>query len=456
MKNTSIWNEYELPKYESLKNNNECDVLIIGGGLSGVSLLYHLKNSGLKVILVERNRLGRGVTCRTTGKLTYFLDNVLIKVKKRKGLLSAKELVKAYKEGVNISRKIISKEMIDCDLEKNTAYIMASKKSDRKYLKELKSIYNDKNVILKDKDTLVCKDSYVFNPIKYMDGLLHSLNDNETIYENTLVYDVKKKGSSYLAKTMGGDIKCKRVVFAGFYPYFLFPMVFPFNVDLEKSYVSATKVNNSELTNGIIYDKPTMSYRYYKDYLIRLGETHNLGLNFKPKEKFQNLGKANYVWSNTDIMTIDGIPYAGEIKKNMYILTGYNTWGMAGSSIASKIVSDEIQGKENIYSKLFDPKRSMGIYRVMEWGKNTFTNPVAYIGGMVCKSDKVRYKNGIAEVTLKDGSKYVVKRKCSHLGCDLVYNEVEKTWDCPCHASRFDIDGKVIVGPSRYDVSVKK
>ncbi len=89
MKNTSIWNEYELPKYDSLKNNNECDVLIIGGGLSGVSLLYHLKNSGLKVILVERNRLGRGVTSRTTGKLTYFLDNVLIKVKKRKGISKA-------------------------------------------------------------------------------------------------------------------------------------------------------------------------------------------------------------------------------------------------------------------------------------------------------------------------------------------------------------------------------
>ena len=194
----------------------------------------------------------------------------------------------------------------------------------------------------------------------------------------------------------------------------------------------------------------------------RIGETHNLGLSFKPQEKFTNLvnnKKIDYLWSNTDIMTIDGMPYAGKIKKNMYILTGYNTWGMAGSSIASKIVSDEIQGKKNIYSKLFDPKRSMGIYRLIEWGKDTLTNLVAYIGGMVCKSDKVIYKkiNGekVAEVTLKDGSKHIVKRKCPHLGCDLIYNEVEKTWDCPCHASRFNIDGKVIVGPSRYDISIK-
>ena len=151
--------------------------------------------------------------------------------------------------------------MIDCDLEKNTAYIIASKKSDRKYLEELKNIYNDKNIYLKDKDALVCKDSYVFNPIKYMNGLLHSLNASTEIYENTLVYDVKKKGNRYLVKTMGGDIKCEKIVFAGFYPYFLFPMVFPFNVDLEKSYVSAVKVNKQELTNGITYDKPTMSYR---------------------------------------------------------------------------------------------------------------------------------------------------------------------------------------------------
>ena len=94
-----------------------------------------------------------------------------------------------------------------------------------------------------------------------------------------------------------------------------------------------------------------MSYRYYHNYLIKLEESHNLGLNFNYAEKFNKLidkEKIDYVWSNTDIMTIDGMPYAGKIKPNMYILTGYNTWGMAGSSIAAKNVSDEIVGIKNV------------------------------------------------------------------------------------------------------------
>ena len=199
-----------------------------------------------------------------------------------------------------------------------------------------------------------------------------------------------------------------------------------------------------------------MSYRYYQNYLLKLEKSHNLGLNFNPSKKFKALpSNSTYLWSNTDIMTIDGIPYAGKIKENMYILTGYNTWGMAGSSIASKIVSDEILGKENIYSKLFAPKRNMGIYRIIKWGKNIFTNSYAYLGSMLYKNPQVAYKKNSASVTL-NGTKHIVKRKCPHLGCNLIYNEVEKTWDCPCHASRFNLDGKVISGPSRYDISVKR
>ena len=164
------------------------------------------------------------------------------------------------------------------------------------------------------------------------------------------------------------------------------------------------------------------------------------------------------MWSNTDIMTNDGFPYIGLIDDNLLIGTGYNTWGMTNGILAGKILADIILGNDNEYIELFNPKRiniaSIG-GAVMDSGYNVS----GYINGILTDSDYIRYEmvdgKEIAIYSDSEGE-HKVLTKCPHMGCRLIFNEVEKTWDCPCHASRFDIDGKCISGPSNRDIGVNK
>ena len=162
----------------------------------------------------------------------------------------------------------------------------------------------------------------------------------------------------------------------------------------------------------------------------------------------------NYLWSNIDIITNDGLPYIGRLKDNMLIGTGYNTWGLANGVLAGKILADIIIGDNNEYINLFNPNR-LNMSQVTGYFVNSIKNLQGYFNGIIKKDNYIVYKkvNGIKVMEYNDNrKKYVVRRKCPHLGCNLVFNKVEKTWDCPCHGSRFDIVGKCISGPANEDI----
>lgn len=166
----------------------------------------------------------------------------------------------------------------------------------------------------------------------------------------------------------------------------------------------------------------------------------------------------DYIWSNIDIMTNDNLPYIGEIKDNMFISTGYNTWGMTNGILGGYIVSELIKGNNSMYSELFNPNRNI-VGNVLEIVKNSYYSIEGIINGFLNKNNNVEYKkiDGVSIAIYKDAEgEHIVYRKCPHMGCNLIFNEVEKTWDCPCHGSRFDIDGKCISGPANRDISYKK
>ena len=168
--------------------------------------------------------------------------------------------------------------------------------------------------------------------------------------------------------------------------------------------------------------------------------------------------KFKYMWSNIDIITGDNVPYVGEIKNNLFIATGYNTWGMTNSSIASVVIRDLILGHDNKYKDLFDPKRGVKISSLpLVFGSNFKSYAESKIDVSKSWYDKVRIEERdgkkVGVYTDDNNNEHVVCIKCPHMGCNLFFNEVDKTWDCPCHGSRFDIDGKVIDGPSNYNIS---
>ena len=181
--------------------------------------------------------------------------------------------------------------------------------------------------------------------------------------------------------------------------------------------------------------------RTYKNYLVYLSNSHSINQDICDKDHFRELLKKvkdldlepEYLWSNIDIMTSDGLPFIGSLKENMLIGTGYNTWGLTNGFLAGKILSDIIMKRDNPYISLFSPHR-----------KNK-KNMISYVSNS--------YKNidGFIKGYLKSSSSYI----CPHLGCKLIYNEVENTFDCPCHGSRFNGDGKCISGPSNKDIDIR-
>jgi len=483
MKCNSIWlDNLEESKVKKLNEDIVVDVLIIGGGITGLSTAYHLKDSNLKVCLTERNLIGHGVTARTTAKLTYLQELIYSKLSNCFDEKTAKLYLNSQKDAINIVKNIIEENNIGCNFESVSSYVFTNDDKEIECINEEKRILRSFGIDVKEVKKLPnntkCKkgisvnDTAVFHPLKYLYSLKNILSNKIDIYENTKINTVEKENDVYICKTDKNEIRAKNVVFAVHYPYFLIPYMFPLKAYLEKSYIAAFKVEKTFDFSAITSAKPTISIRYHKDnnkYQIYLSNSHNLCVKNNEKDNFDDLlskikEKPDFIWSNKDIITSDSLPYIGKLKDNMFIGTGYNTWGMTNGTIAGSILADQILNKENKYGELFSPHRELNPQKILTFPIILSSNIKSYIGSKISKN-KYWYKNvvfkkidgeNVAIYTDENKKEHIVYNRCPHLKCGLIFNEVECTWDCPCHGSRFDVDGKCIEGPSNYDICYKK
>lgn len=446
MNNISVWKDYYKKKsYESLNRDITVDVLIIGGGITGISSLFHLKDSNLDVALVEQNKIGLGVTGNSTGKLTFLQNDLIDKIRYFYDDKVASLYLNSQIDAINDIERIVKEEGIDCDLEKVNSYLYTNKDSEIDKIKDLEKFLINNNInvskcnydLADSKYMISVSDTYIYNPLKFIKGLLK--NNKYPIYENTSIINIKKNKDYYICYTGSNKIKTKYIVVASHYPYFLKPFLFPLKVSLEKSYLSAS-LYNTDSFSLISYSNPFISMRTYKNYLVYLSNSHSINKDMCDKDNFNELIKKvddlgikpKYIWSNIDIMTSDGLPYIGILKDNILIGTGYNTWGLTNGFLAGKIMSDIILKKDNKYINIFSLGRK-NMKNIFSYTSNTYKNIDGFIKGYI-----------------KSSSPYI----CPHLGCKLIYNELENTYDCPCHGSRFNKDGKCISGPSNKDIHV--
>ncbi len=494
MRNKSLWqSSLNLPSFDSLNENLNTDVLIIGGGITGISTAYNLIEKKEEVTLIDRDYCLGGVTARTTGKLTYLQELCYQNIEKIFGFETAKLYLESQKEAIRIVKKNVKDNDINCDLTKNDSLVFTMDKKEllkfdkeRAFLnkvgikyKKIDEIFNN----VKPIDTILVKDTYVFHPLKYLKALLKKVSNsrNIKIYEKTIATKIKKENGRFIILTgKGNTITAKKVVIACNYPFFTIPGLFPLKTYVEKSYITATKIENKKDINGITSNYPYRSFRYQSSnngcYFIYLSCSkkicdalnHEKNYDLVLKESKDITEKnSSYEWMNMDVFTNDGIPFIGRYlsgEPNLFIGTGYNAWGMTNGTIAGKVISDLILGKKNKYEKLFDPTRHVNFNNIKNFISNTaLGNTKAYTFSLL-KKNPSWYKNK-ALVTKKngkrvgiyydeDGKKHTVSNICPHLKCFLTFNGIDKTWDCPCHGSRFDIDGNAIKGPSQYDIKI--
>lgn len=481
MKKNSLWLEGVTGKIESaLKKDLECDILIVGAGMTGLSTAYHLKDQKLNIVVVDENKIGHGVSARTTGKLTYLQETIYRDLKKSFSAEVSKQYLESQKEAIQIVKSIIEKYQIACDFERVSSYIFSTHSSQNKKIEEEKQLLKEFGIDVKEKKKyqIEVEDTYVFHPIKYMMTLKELCQkDGVQFYEHTSIQFLKKDGEKYICGNEKIKIYAKKVVFACHYPYFLFPFLMPLKCTIEKSYLSASPILKREKVSMISAGKPVVSVRYHFDgrqnYMIYLSDSHSLYKDYNEQKHFNHLKeevskldiKPEFLWSNHDIITFDKLPFVGRLQKennDLFLATGYNTWGMTNGNLAGKILSDLILNVHNSYENLFSPLRKLKITKLPE---AIYGNSKSMIESKLWKNKKwypenvfFETRNGdkIAIYVDHDGKEHIVYSTCPHLKCSLLFNLTEKTWDCPCHGSRFDLNGNVIIGPANQNIKYQK
>ncbi|MGL5972917.1 MAG: FAD-dependent oxidoreductase [Oscillospiraceae bacterium] len=471
---TKFWTKYiDVNTNEKLNKSICVDTVVIGGGIAGVLTAYMLKQKNINVVLLEANEIGSGQTGGSTGKITVQHGLIYDKLIKTLGLENAKLYAEANNLALKKFEDIITKNRVDCDFKTISTYLYSTqckKKLEDEYLAYNKigikgKIKKDTTLPFGVKTLLEAENQAQFNPIKFLNFLCKNLD----IYQHTFVKNIYQNK----VITTHGVVNAKNIVIATHYPFINFPGYYFLKMSQERGYVIALK-NADNLHNAYLgADTEALTFRNYENLLFIGGYNHRCGKvdnNYIYKDLI-NLSKKYYKnsevvekWSAQDCITLDGIPYIGKFSNktdNIYVITGFNKWGMTSSMVAATMISDMISGKKNKYEDLFSPKR----FKFKTSYKNMSSNFSAISTSifpyyMLNKSKKIQqlkplesdiitYKRKKIGAFKDENNKvFLVNLKCPHLGCFLNWNENELSWDCPCHGSRFNYKGEILDNPT--------
>lgn len=491
----SYWVEStKTTNYSKIDDEINTDICIIGGGITGIVTAYLLSKSApnLNIVILEADKVAMGVTANTTAKITSQHGLLYNYLYNSFGIETAKDYLNSNEEAIRLIENIVRENNLNCDFTSEDSYVYTcSKKNDNKIAEEwntLKSIGYKAEYVTKCPlpfnivSAIKFPNQAQFHPRKYLLSLLPILEKNNIkIYENSKVTDIKHKNNKYELDVNNYKVNCNNLVLATHYPIKNFPGMYFIKMYQDSSYAIGVEIEK-EIFNGMYVscDTPTTSFRNItqdngKKLLIVGGGTHKTGkTGINIQDSYINLenyiktiypdATVKYKWMTEDCVTLDKIPYIGEFSNflpNMYVATGYKKWGMTTSHVAAQIICDEILKKENRYEKIYKATRMEPIKNNKEFGNmlkqsvyslgiNKVTPPIIDFeqlskdsGGVVnYKGEKLGiYKD-------KSGKLFAVVPYCKHLGCELSWNNLEKTWDCPCHGSRYDYEGKIITEPT--------
>ena len=428
----SVWSDStNFSAFKQLKKNIKTDVLIIGGGITGILCAYMLEQAGVDYVLVEANKLCSGITQNTTAKITMQHGLVYHKLIKRFGLEKTRMYLHAHEAALQEYYKL--SKTIDCGFETKDSYVYSLNRP-RKLEKELHALnqlgvdadyVNELPLPLSTVGAVRFKNQAQFNPLQF----LAKISEGLSIYEHTKVRELAPN----TAITEHSKITADKIIVTTHFPILNKHGSYFLKMYQHRSYVIGYK--NAENVNGMYVDESDkgLSFRNYKDLLLIGGGDHRTGKrggNWKEISEFTAThypnAYAQYYWATQDCMTLDEVPYIGPYSKNtenLYVATGFNKWGMTSAMTAAILLRDLVLKKVCSYAPVFSTSRTM-------LRTQLFINDFETTTNLLTPSTK----------------------RCPHLGCALKWNPNERSWDCPCHGSRFTENGKLIDNPATDDL----
>ena len=475
--------------YPALQEDIRVDVAIIGGGMTGITTAYLLKKEGLKVAILEADRILHGTTGHTTAKITSQHGLIYHKIKKKMDIEKAQQYAQANESAIDLIESLVKEKNIDCNFHRCPAYVYTQ---ENKYIQQIQDEVDTASNLgiratyleeiplpFKVKAAMRFDNQARFHPLKYLMTLAKEVSgDGSQIYEMTRAIDIHQ-GESCVVSTKGGSkVYAEKVFVASHYPFYdghglYFTRLFPY-----RSYLLGVRIKG-DFPDGmfITAEDPGRSLRsqeFEGDKLILVGGEHHktghgedTGIHYKNLQNFaeQNFELLDipYRWSTHDYTSADQVPYVGHITSdtsNIYVATGFRKWGMTNSTASAMIIKDMIVKGQSPWESVYNPSRlTIGASAGKFIAENADVAVQLVTGKLSSVPHEVEIEPGEAKVVKLEGQKVGIYKDekgkvhtlditCTHLRCELQWNSAERSWDCPCHGSRFTYEGEIIEGPA--------
>ena len=484
----------KVPSRPSLKENINVDVCVVGAGIAGMTTAYLLASEGKKVVVLDDGLIGGGMTGRTTAHLVNALDDRYFELERLHGEQGARLAAESHTAAIDLIERIVTQEAIDCDFSRLDGYLFVPPGDSQKILDDELEAASRAGLDLKkveraplDYDTgpaLLFPNQGQFHPLKYLAALADLIEQKGgRIYCGTHVSEVVGGEQARVTSVNGSVVTCEAIVVATNTPVNDLVAIHTKQAAYQ-TYVIGARIPRGSITRALYWDTPD-PYHYVRiqeldensELLIVGGEDHKTGQEDDANTRFANLENWTrerfpvadivYRWSGEVMEPVDGLAFIGRNpldKDNVYIATGDSGNGMTHGTIAGLLISDLISGRENDWEALYEPARKT-LRALPEFAKENL-NVAAQFADLITPGEVESIseiqpgtgaviRRGLMKIAAyRDDSGKVHERSaiCRHLGCVVDWNSLEKTWDCPCHGSRYDALGKVIQGPANSDL----
>lgn len=470
--------------FGALEGDLDVDVAVIGGGIAGVTTALLLKRAGHRVAVIEAVAVGSGVTGCTTAKVSALQSTILSTVRSRHGADAAAAYAEASLAGVERVAALAAEEGIDCDLERRPAFTYAADGSEVSAVESERAAAEQAGLPVRAEpgpvlpyEVAACvrlDDQLQLHPVRYVRGLAAAVDgDDAHVLERTRALGLEA-GSPHRVLTEHGTVRAEHVVVATHYPLLDRGLYFT-RLKPQRSYCVAARVRGTPPeAMSISAGSTTRSIRAYGDLLIVGGEGHATGSSEATPERFEVLEEfarrhwdveaVTHRWSAHDPVPHDHLPVVGPYAPGMsrlWVTSGFMKWGLSGATFSAEILAELIAGRDHPWAPTFAPTRLSlrSAHELAHFGAKFSVDFVAdriapaQAGSVddVPRGEARIVRDGLAKAGVfrdLDDTVHAVSLRCTHLGCLVRWNAAERSWDCPCHGSRFDVDGTVLEGPA--------